>query len=201
MDATEAPVSSASVVRAWLVAHDARVVGAAMAAGTLVLCVGAQWLLPVPGQERKVPFWQLTPALLAMLASLATVNRLPSGRGWAQLAARGAWVGLVMTAAAASAWAVGQGTGLPSLVPGTAVVVGLTFAAAPVVGRWSVWVGAMLAVEVLMRMTRTAADEDLWTSLPPTGQLVLAAMATAGVAAYAALGADGARMPRSGRMP
>ncbi len=187
-----------SAVRAWLVAHDAQAVGAAMVLVAVVLAVGAQWLLPVPGQARKVPFWQLTPGFLAMLASLATVNRLPAGHAAPQRLARGVWVGGVLALAAGCAWIVGLGADLPSLVPGTTVTVALTFAVATVLGRISAWVGVVVVVVVLARVTTMAADEDLWASLPVTVRLVLALVAAVGVAGYALVGADGVTTSRNG---
>lgn len=192
MDTAEARVRQPSVVRAWLVAHDARSVVAAMAVLVVVLCLGAQWLLPVPGQPLKVPFWQLTPAMLAMVASLGTVNLLPSGRSGPQRIARATWAGCVIATAAGCSWIVGQGTThLPSLVPGTSVVVALTFTASVVVGRMSVWVGALLVGVILVRVTTMQATEDLWSSLPGATRLALAAVATIGLAAYTWVGTPG----------
>lgn len=181
-------MSRPSVVRAWLVAHEGFLVGSAMLLTALGIRWGATWLLPVPGTPRRVPFWQLTPALLAMLASIATVNRLPVGPGRAQRLARAAWALVVIGAAAGCAAVVGLGTGLPSLVPGTAAAVGLTVAVAALAGRAAVWVGAGWAAIVLMRVNKVAATEDLWSGLPDRARLALLVVVALGLVGYARAG-------------
>ncbi len=182
-------IRSRGVLRAWLIAHEARTAAAAATLVTLGLVLGAGWLLPVPGQARRVPLWQFTPGALAMLASLTTVNRLSSLGSVVRLrVARAAWAVAVVAVSACCARVIDLAAGLPTLVPGTVVVVALTFTTATVLGRMSVWVGAVLALVVLMRVTTMAADEDLWASLAGPVQLGLAALATAGLAAYSWIG-------------
>lgn len=152
-----------------MVAHHGLVVFGAMAILTGILCAAARTLIPVPGDERPLPAWQLSPAAYAVLAALATVNRLPTWitdrRVWC---ARAGWLAAVTLVALGCVLLVDIRSGLPSLGPPTIVVVVLTFGAASLVGRIAVWVGMTSILWIVFHIHTYASTANPW-SLPEKG--------------------------------
>ena len=149
-----------------------------MVVGTTGLCAARNQLLPSFGSTMPVPLWQLVPPMLAITASLATVNGLPVARGSLQVAAaRAGWLVAVAGFAAGCARVVDVRTGLTTIVPGTCLLVALTFAAASVLGRASVSVGAAAAVVIVSRTSELAHVENPW--LPTSDPIWFAGTALA----------------------
>ncbi len=179
-----------SLVRAWVRGHHGPAVAATSAGLTAVLLLGAGALMPVPGEVVALPVWQLTPTGYALLSAFATVNRLPEvavdRRLWR---ARSVWLTAVTASAAGGAWLVDARSGLPSLVPATALLVVVSFGASVVVGRWAVWVGGLAALWILFHVADYASTVTTPWQVPSGLRLgVLVAVAGIAVAAYVVRG-------------
>jgi hypothetical protein len=185
-----------SVVRAWLVAHELRAVLTVMAALTVVLVLGSDALLPVPGAQRPLPVWQLIPALYAAVASVATTNALPARTGGHRVVvARACWCASVVAVVGACVSVVDLGSGLPALAPASMVMVAATFAIAPLLGRGSVCLGAAAMVHVVVNAGRYTSGESPWTP-GPSVVVPVVALVVLGLCGYALLGPSRGRFDK-----
>lgn len=178
----------ASATRAWVAAHD----GVPVAVALVVVSVGT---LTYAGEtvrgfdEQRIPLWFLYPGVLAMTTGLAAGGRLPTLTPDPRrvAAARGAWAGIVTTAACGGAIAVGGAVGQPGLVVLTAALTGLTWAASVLLGRASVSVGAGVCMAVLVHTRELAVltPRQLLEDLGTPGVVGGLAVGVVGAVVYA----------------
>ncbi|KRB78183.1 hypothetical protein ASE01_08505 [Nocardioides sp. Root190] len=161
-----------SVLRAWLVAHDATALVIALGVVTLVGVLHA-WS-SVPGvRGGRLPVWLLVPPLLALFAGLGATSAVPRLL-WHEPAVRArlAWSLLVCLVAGAGGELVGASAAQPMLGASAAVMTGLVFGASVVLGRLA---PVLAAVPIIVLLVQVHAARDLtpariWDALPLAAQ-------------------------------
>lgn len=181
------------MLRAWSIAHHGLAHLASVVVLTTLLVLFARSQVPGVTGGPPIPVWALCPPAYAVLASVATVSRMPDAAADPRTLrpARAGWLVTVLVVSAVGAGGVSHATGLGGLVPATGVLVALTFGASTLLGLGSLLVGAVPAV-VVVTLTRSI-DPDraaLWDpSRAPALWALLTIAGLAGALAYAAWGA------------
>lgn len=179
-----------SVLRAWLVTHDALATGGAIAAVT-TLAAGYAWDR-VPGVHGgPLPLWLLTPPVLALFAGLAAGSSLPPMiRVRGAVTARLGWALAVCLLAGAGAAVVGASAGASNLGRSTVVLSGLVFGGSVVLGRWAPLIAAVPLVVLLAQVhaVRDLTPERLWNALSPLQEGAVLICWWGAVLAYACWG-------------
>lgn len=164
-----------SVVRAWLVAHDAVALVAAIGLITLVGAVRA-WSSVPSVHGGRLPVWVLVPPLLALFAGLGATSSLPRLLWRAPaVRARWCWSVLVCLVAGAGGELVGTSASQPMLGASTVVLTGLVFGAAVVLGRLAPLVAAVPIVVLLVQVhaARDLTPARIWGALPLGAEVAL----------------------------